>query len=349
MNPTALPFPEFDQLHSILGQAASHGSGLIRTQTLAQVSTRDQRHRFPIWGFSLGNPEPSAPTLGIVGGVHGLERIGSLLALSLLDHLVQRLDWDEGTQELLQKIRVCFVPLLNPVGTFLGTRSNENGVDLMRNAPLDAEVPWWFLPGGHRISPRLPWFRGLENHPPETGTLALTEFVRRETFQSRFSIWLDCHSGFGVRDQLWFPYASHRRPFEQLSTVMSLKELFDESHRNHVYKIEPQSLNYTNHGDVWDWLSLEHQKTGSPAPFLPLTLEMGSWSWVKKNPSQIFSFLGPFNPIQPHRKRRTLRRHMPLFDFLLRAVRSHERWRKEDQEARDALTSRAHQLWYRSS
>jgi hypothetical protein len=47
---------------------------------------------------------------------------------------------------------------------------------------------------------------------------------------------------------------------------------------------------------------------------------------VRKNPLQGLSTLGRFNPIQPHRHRRTLRRHLRLLDFLLHAVISHRAW-----------------------
>ena len=48
--------------------------------------------------------------------------------------------------------------------------------------------------------------------------------------------------------------------------------------------------------------------------FLPLTLEMGSWLWVKKNPRQLFSRHGIFNPLIEHRQQRVLRRHLALLD-----------------------------------
>ena len=41
-------------------------------------------------------------------------------------------------------------------------------------------------------------------------------------------------------------------------------------------------------------------------------MEMGSWTWVKKNPRQFFSLLGIFNPLIQHRQLRVLRRHLPL-------------------------------------
>ena len=49
--------------------------------------------------------------------------------------------------------------MVNPYGLHHGTRSNANGVDLMRNAPIDANVTSKLpLISGHRVSPSLPWY-----------------------------------------------------------------------------------------------------------------------------------------------------------------------------------------------
>ena len=40
---------------------------------------------------------------------------------------------------LLKDIRVAFIPLVNPSGMLRRRRSNAQGVDLMRNAPIDAK------------------------------------------------------------------------------------------------------------------------------------------------------------------------------------------------------------------
>lgn len=55
---------------------------------------------------------------------------------------------------------------------------------------------------------------------------------------------------------------------------------------------EPQSQQYLTHGDLWDHLYLR-ALTGHPGHlFLPLTLEMGSWLWVKKNPASCSTVTG---------------------------------------------------------
>jgi hypothetical protein len=80
---------------------------------------------------------------------------------------------------------------------------------------------------------------------------------------------------------------------------------------------------------------------------LPLTLEMGSWTWVKKNPRQLFTRHGIFNPVISHRVERVLRRHVPWLDFLVRAAASHARWRPQGP-ARDVHLARAVERWYRA-
>ena len=47
--------------------------------------------------------------------------------------------WDETTRDLLERSRLVFMPLINPAGMYLKRRSNPNGVDLMRNAPIEGE------------------------------------------------------------------------------------------------------------------------------------------------------------------------------------------------------------------
>ena len=129
----------------------------------------------------------------------------------------------------------------------------------------------------------------------------------------------------------------------------ALRDLMNKSYPHHFYSIEPQSVQYTTHGDVWDYLYDRHyaQRKGSEF-FLPLTLEMGSWKWVRKNPKQIFDLLGIYNPILPHRRARVLRDHKTFMDFLHRAVLS-EDWVKIEKERRDILRFEALNLWYGGS
>ncbi len=121
-----------------------------------------------------------------------------------------------------------------------------------------------------------------------------------------------------MRDRLWFPFSNTVRPFDHLAEMHALTHLLEQTHPYHIYQIEPQSKGYLLNGDMWDYLYLDYISKNKGV-FIPLTLEMGSWSWVRKNPLQIFSRDGVFNPIKEHRVKRTYRRHHLLFDFLLKA------------------------------
>ena len=138
-----------------------------------------------------------------------------------------------------------------------------------------------------------------------------------------FSLALDCHSGYGFDDSLWFPYAKTRRLMAHLPEMFALKTMLEQSMPHHGYSFEPQSNQYLLHGDLWD-----HAYDHGPAShvFLPMTLELGSWLWIRKNPRQLFSRNGIFNPIKAHRTKRVLRRHADLLDFLTRAAFAAPRW-----------------------
>ena len=62
------------------------------------------------------------------------------------------------------------------------------------------------------------------------------------------------------------------------------------------------------------------RRIASKPHVITMTLELGSWLWIRKNPHQLFSRHGMFNPIKAHRIKRVLRRHADLLDFLTRAA-----------------------------
>jgi hypothetical protein len=216
----------------------------------------------------------------------------------------------------------------------------------MRNAPIEAEGSVPFLLGGHRYSPRLPWYRGVAGAEMEIENLALIRTVQEQLLTHPFSIAVDCHSGFGLRDRVWFPHAHSVHPIAHMADIMALEELFHQTHPNTRYLFEPQSKQYRTHGDVWDYLYLQAEQDKRKT-FLPLTLEMGSWLWVKKNPGQLFSLHGLFNPIVEHRLHRVLRRHTAWLDFLMRAAAGHDKWML-DGPKRCRMQERGVKRWYRS-
>lgn len=342
MNPLTAP-PELTELLRLVDDAGPR----LESKVLCEVEAGGQR--LPVLALMLGNPSPALPAVGLFGGVHGLERIGAEVVLAFLRSLVGRLAWDGLLHHQLEQMRLVVVPIVNPGGLLLGTRANPRGVDLMRNAPVDAErgAPW--LVGGQRLSAGLPWYRGVAGAPLEAESAALVALVERELLPRRFSIAVDCHSGFGVHDRLWFPYAHTARPIHHLPEMHALSEMLDRTLTHHRYIFEPQSRQYLAHGDLWDHLyqrALAPMADGGERTFLPLTLEMGSWLWVKKNPRQLFTRHGIFNPLIAHRQQRVLRRHLAWLDFVARAACSHRAWLPGPDE-RVQHKELALKRWYR--
>lgn len=337
--------PELRELLILAEHALKLPGHLAQVEELARLEHHGEN--FPLLAFRFGPADPSLPVFALFGGVHGLERIGTQVVLAYLRTLLEMARWDRVTQDLLASTRLVLVPLLNPVGMYLRLRANGNRVDLMRNAPVEAEgLAAWHLFGGHRLTPMLPWYRGEAGAPMETEARALCAFVRREIFPARTALSIDVHSGYGKLDRLWFPYAKSRAPFPDLAEAMAVKHLLDRAHPNHVYQVEPQSLHYLAHGDLWDYLYDAYRAAQPAGHYLPFTLELGSWLWVKKNWIQAFSALGVFNPRLPHRVRRTLRRHLFLFDLFHRATRSPEPWAGLPATERERLAAQGMRLWY---
>ena len=152
--------PELAALQRIVELGAAH----LQCRTVCEVEMAGGG-AYPVQVVTLGNPDPAVPAVGFFGGVHGLERIGAEVVLAHLHSLVMRMQWDSTLHRQLESLRLVFMPLVNPGGMAMGTRANPRGVDLMRNAPVQAleQVP--FLVGGQRWSARLPW-------KPKTGQFA---------------------------------------------------------------------------------------------------------------------------------------------------------------------------------
>lgn len=333
------PFLELTQLEDIITQLGNRA----RVEVVDRIAYKDRE--FPIYSIALGSERPDVPVLAYFGGVHGLEKIGSEVILSYLQTIAHLLDWDEEFAARLEKSRLVFAPIVNPVGVYRGTRSNGNGVDLMRNAPVEG-IGNTKLYSGHRLSPRLPWFRG-DASQMEKEAQALCRVVDQHLFDAPLSIAIDLHSGFGIHDRLWFPYASCKKPLPSLAEAYAWKALFDRCYPNHFYKIEPMSQEYVISGDLWDYLYDEFERRNEGQKlFLPLTLEMGSWLWLRKSPLHLFQRHGLFHPLLPHRQQRILRRHFTLFDFLYRSLLYPKQWAHLQQTQKDVCRQQALALWY---
>lgn len=334
--------PELIEIESLIAKLDKSA----RVRVLAEIPYKNLI--FPIYAIEMGVDDVTAPCFTMVGGVHGLERIGSMVVTSTLATTIELLSWDKTLRDQLKQSRLIFIPLLNPVGMYRRSRSNGGGVDLMRNAPVYSEEATWFLYGGHRLSAKMPFYRGALADGMEKENQVLCDFISERVFPSVRSICLDVHSGFGSTDRLWFPYARTKKPFPYFVEAYAFSRLMNKTYPHHVYSVEPQSIQYTTHGDLWDYLFDMHYLNKKDQFFLPLTLELGSWKWVRKNPKQIFDILGIYNPILPHRKARVLRDQKTFMDFLHRAILSDE-WIHMSDEQRQIWKYEALNLWYGGS
>lgn len=333
--------PELVDLERLLAEAPES----VTTRVSDYASVGDMS--LPIYRVDIGSERKDAPAVLLVGGVHGLERIGTQVVIAWLRTLVSRMGWDQSLLRLLEDIHITVLPILNPGGMYLNQRSNPNGVDLMRNAPIKAQERSTFLLGGQRMSRHLPWYTGTPERGMEVENLTLESVIQELLPDRPFSVALDCHSGFGWQDQIWFPYAYRRRPMRGIASVMALKLIWEQAYPNHDYRFEPQSRHYLTHGDLWDYFYKQINRDNSGV-FLPLTLEMGSWRWIRKRPRQLFRLDGFFNPLVPHRHRRVLRSHLAWIDFLLHAAASHRHW-LPDPAAESMLREAAIMHWYRDT
>ena len=331
-----------EQLH--LDNLIRLGERHLRVTEVLTVPQGDLR--LPVRVIEMGSQAAGAPAIGFFGGVHGVERISTQVILSWLHSLIHRLQWDDQLHRRLEHIRLVFMPMVNPGGIWRRTRSNPNGVDLMRNAPVEADGRVSFLVGGQRLSRHLPWFRGRAGDPMEAEAQALVRVVEEKLLRAPVSLSLDCHSGFGRRDRIWCSYARTHQPIAHLAEVYRLKQVLEATYpHHHPYLIEPQSLNYTTHGDLWDYLYDRAREHHPEKMFLPFTLEMGSWLWVRKNPRQMLDFFGFFNPVIGHRHHRVLRQHLPLLEFLTALTANAGNWLPTGPR-RDALTREAIRHWF---
>lgn len=301
----------------ILAVAKKAGS-FARVRQYGFSRRSDEGFRLPIYVMEIGRQEACRERpVGFVAGVHGLETIAIRILLDFLEHAGS--PSSPGFMKEIRKgeIGIIALPVLNPGGYARRTRSNPVGVDLMRNSGLEAHDAMPFF-GGQSLSRSLPYYRG-QTREPETRTLfkCMSEYFFHTT--RSIAPVLDIHSGYGTRDSFWWPYAGFRQitPDEDIFARV-VRHLRSCGHTSPAYS--QQSESYTTHGDLWDRLYIDHiervrSADSDAAPFLPMTLEIGTWSGLKRNPFRLFSKKGIFSP-HPREKEETIVRYRGLLaDF----------------------------------
>lgn len=318
-----MPFRELRKLNRFIDDAPD----FVKVEVLETVDS--PKGPLPIHGIVIGPDDPTLPTFGLFGGVHGQEKIGSHVVINHLKYIARQTQWDKSLQELFKKIRLVSIPIINPAGMSQSKRHNPNGVDLMRNAPLESPAGKYNLLAGHYYTNKIPWYRGRPYEQMEKESIALINFVKKEIFPSCFTMTLDVHSGFGFHDRFWTPYSKDKTAFPEQALADKFWSLYNESLAHNRYVYERKSDSYLINGDLWDYLYEEQRVLPNAGPFIPWTLEIGSWRWVKKNLAQIFHPDGLFNPVKGHRYDRVMREHRMLLDFFQKSIAYHSNWSQD--------------------
>ena len=185
-------------------------------QNFAQIQVHGYSHSKNIifllclWRW---DPDPTAPVLGLFGGVHGLERIGSQVVLSLMNTFFANDFMGQSYSRDFRKMRLFYAFDQSPGEFFIKREAILRGVDLMRNAPVDAEGKSTWLVG------RSPPVHQTSMVQRSTGRRIASRIqspawsLPPKFFQSSRVLTVDFHSGFGNIDRLWLPYAKSTRPF----------------------------------------------------------------------------------------------------------------------------------------
>jgi hypothetical protein len=303
----------FDRWERRLIRLVRQAGGLVRIRQLDFSSPTRDGQRYPIYMLEVGKRSAfKRHAVSIVSGVHGLETIGIRIHLDIIKCFLNPKS-EHFSQALAEgKFGIYSIPILNPAGVARETRANGRGVDLNRNSGIDAEGALPFF-GGHRVSPALPYYRGKAL---QRESRALYRFLREYAWKNRrIHTALDIHSGYGAQNYLWWPYSyskqrvPHASVFEHMAAELAA--------RHPLYRIEPMSLSYQTHGDLWDRALLEFEAAklkgwiARKNLFLPLTLEIGTWQELKKNPFRMLQKGKIFNP-PPQSRKAYLREHRQL-------------------------------------
>ena len=307
-------------------EIAKKGGSLVRISQFGFSSKTEQGFRFPIYSLEIGKEKAVRKNpAGLIAGVHGLETIGIRVLLDFLEFVLE-----DGASPILKDLKkgefgiVC-IPILNPGGVAMKRRSNPRGVDLMRNSGLKAEdAPFFF--GGQNFSNKLPYYQGKTL---EAESRVLYRFAKEYFFQPDKSIIpvLDIHSGFGMTDHIWWPYAKSQEKCPDDALYMKLAQYLKEEKNHQSYKFGPQSETYTINGDLWDRLYEKYRKEKADADqnwkarFLPVTLEIGTWSDITGDPLKIFRKRGIFNPSRDN-KHDIIMKHRHFLSDLVRLASS---------------------------
>ncbi len=80
--------------------------------------------------------QEAEPEIKFGATIHGNEPVGTELCLNLISYLLDNYEKDDGITWLVNNTEIWFVPMLNPDGRQVSSRTNAHRVDLNRNYPV---------------------------------------------------------------------------------------------------------------------------------------------------------------------------------------------------------------------
>ncbi len=290
---------------------------IIIMEKLGEVEHKGYRSQIDAF-FISHKPRPELPTIAFFSCFHGVEWIGSRVLVNFIEHLIREITWDEDIKNITEKVNICGIPIVNPIGKIEHYRSNGNGIDLMRNSPVKAKkaIP---LLGGQRFSRHLPWYmgKGLEKENE-----IVIKFLDQYVFPSDFKMSIDIHSAFLRDSRIWIPYASGKElPAKEAEVFLQVKKMLNSIYKYNPYRYEKQESIYKTNGDFWDYNFDRHNELHK-GTYLPLTLEISSWSWSLRNIFRRWSMEALFNPFNIKDSNSEYIKHIMVFDFLIRFVKN---------------------------
>lgn len=334
-------FPELHEVYSCANNL--HDSASFHIENWIDY----RKHRFPLTSFRFGENSSQASKIIFVSGLNGQDKLAIHLVLAYLKNIIRISSRDNSFAKRFKQFQLIFYPLANPTGMFTQRKTNENGVDLTRNAPIDAGRLALPLFSGQRISSRLPWYRGSKRSSMEVETSTLCQFISEESESSELTLVLDVRSSLGSSDNILFPYSCNSNVIPDAHHILALKKILDCYIPSNQFQFEPAHKRSIIHGDLWDFLYSRHHSQSNKGLFIPLRLEIGNIPWLRRSPKQALQLVGIASPVEQAALKAIQQPYTHLFDFLLQAVSSEQhRWAKLSKGENYHLKRKARQKWY---
>jgi protein MpaA len=177
-------------IHGISGGNAYSLSFRTLCQSVSSIGTSVQGSAITSYSFGSG-----PHVILFVGVTHGNEKSTKSTLESWIDHLERNPSQVPGDK------KVVIIPILNPDGYKVGSRTNANNVDLNRNFPANNWKPSVVMPGGETLE-----FGGGSSALSEPESSALASYVQtvRPRFVLTYHSWGGIVMGNGSGDSLDF-------------------------------------------------------------------------------------------------------------------------------------------------